>query len=214
MTSARIVRTGSAAKRAAILLAARELFVHDGFERTSMDAVAARANVSKRTVYDYFGGKAGLLLDVSTGAMESLLASLKGAVNGHLSDDLPIRTAEDLERALVAFVVEISTTLVTSDDYATAFTLGAALRAEIPDRENPSLSTAPEAAIAERLAHFDDTGLLDVPDPLLAADHFNALTMLLAYSNQSNPARADADQVRSSMTAGVHAFMRAYARRP
>lgn len=47
-------------KRAAILDAAQELFTGQGFEHTSMDAVAARAGVSKLTVYSHFGDKASL----------------------------------------------------------------------------------------------------------------------------------------------------------
>ncbi len=47
-------------KRAAILEAAQELFTGQGFEHTSMDAVASRAGVSKLTVYSHFGDKASL----------------------------------------------------------------------------------------------------------------------------------------------------------
>jgi TetR/AcrR family transcriptional repressor of mexJK operon len=82
-----------------------------------------------------------------------------------------------------------------------------------PGTSRPRTSDAPEQAVAERLAHFAGLGLLDVPDPRLAADHFNALTTLLAYSNQPDPALADLDQVRQTMTDGVHAFVRAYAAR-
>ena len=56
------LREGSTQKRSAILTAARDLFLADGFDRSSVDAVAARAGVSKRTVYDYFGDKEALLL--------------------------------------------------------------------------------------------------------------------------------------------------------
>ena len=44
-------------KRAAVLEAAKNLFVSRGFEGTSMDAVAAEAGVSKLTVYSHFGDK-------------------------------------------------------------------------------------------------------------------------------------------------------------
>lgn len=44
-------------KRAAILEAAKALFLSRGFEGTSMDAVAAEAGVSKLTVYSHFGDK-------------------------------------------------------------------------------------------------------------------------------------------------------------
>ncbi|MFP4904840.1 TetR/AcrR family transcriptional regulator, partial [Paraburkholderia sp. BR14261] len=39
-------------KRAAIVAAAIDEFLASGFDATSMDRIAARANVSKRTVYN------------------------------------------------------------------------------------------------------------------------------------------------------------------
>lgn len=47
-------------KRAAIIEAAIEEFLAAGFEATSMDRVAARAGVSKRTVYNHFSSKEAL----------------------------------------------------------------------------------------------------------------------------------------------------------
>ncbi|GAA3887914.1 TetR/AcrR family transcriptional regulator [Leifsonia kafniensis] len=208
------LREGSATKRAAILAAARELFLRDGFERTSMDAVAAQATVSKRTVYDYYGDKVRLLAEVVEDAGESLLRALYTALDEHLADDVAIRTMQDLEQALAAFVIEIGTTVVGSADYAAALTLTKEHRALLPVAPTLLDSAAPEEAIAERLAHFAERGLLDISDPRQAADHFTALTVLLAYNNQPDPARADPDEVRRSMTAGVGVFMRAYAARP
>ena len=45
------------AKRAAILQAAQSLFLHSGYEGTSMDAIATEAGVSKLTVYSHFNDK-------------------------------------------------------------------------------------------------------------------------------------------------------------
>lgn len=45
------------AKRAAILEAARTLFIQHGFDGVSMDQIAAGAGVSKLTVYSHFGDK-------------------------------------------------------------------------------------------------------------------------------------------------------------
>ncbi|MBR8336061.1 TetR/AcrR family transcriptional regulator [Burkholderia ambifaria] len=47
-------------KRAAILAAAIEEFRAAGYDATSMDRIAARADVSKRTVYNHFPGKEAL----------------------------------------------------------------------------------------------------------------------------------------------------------
>ena len=55
-------------KREAIVQAAIEEFRSNGFEATSMDKIAARADVSKRTVYNHFPSKddlfAGILLEL------------------------------------------------------------------------------------------------------------------------------------------------------
>ena len=61
-------------KRAAILAAAKRMFVSHGFERVSMDQIAAEAGVSKLTVYSHFGDK------------ESLFAE---AVRAHCEEGMP-----------------------------------------------------------------------------------------------------------------------------
>ncbi len=48
------------AKRAAILDAARDLFIQHGFDGVSMDQIAGAAGVSKLTVYSHFGDKENL----------------------------------------------------------------------------------------------------------------------------------------------------------
>jgi len=47
-------------KRAAVIVAAIEEFLAAGFDGTSMDRIAARASVSKRTVYNHFPSKEAL----------------------------------------------------------------------------------------------------------------------------------------------------------
>jgi TetR/AcrR family transcriptional repressor of mexJK operon len=61
-------------KRAAILEAAKRLFVGQGFAGVSMDQIAAEAGVSKLTVYSHFGDK------------EALFAA---AVQAHVEQQLP-----------------------------------------------------------------------------------------------------------------------------
>lgn len=58
------------AKRAAILDAGKRLFLESGFERTSMDAIAAAAGVSKITVYSHFRDKDTLFRAVCKGVCE------------------------------------------------------------------------------------------------------------------------------------------------
>lgn len=49
-------------KRKAILDAAKESFQENGVQGTSMDQLAARAQVSKRTVYNHFASKEALVI--------------------------------------------------------------------------------------------------------------------------------------------------------
>ncbi len=206
----RPTREGSTHKRAAIIAAARELFVRDGFERTSMDAVAAAAKVSKRTVYDYYGDKRRLLLGVLEYTGQALVAAVHTAIDKYLSNQAEIHDAADLERALAGVAVQLGASVITSADYTAWLRLRGDERQQFPDIESHPLTAAPEEAMAERLAHFHELGIIEAPDPLLAAEHFKALTALLAYDNQPDPARADADKARQVMVEGVHAFMRAY----
>jgi TetR/AcrR family transcriptional repressor of mexJK operon len=60
-------------KRAAILAAAKALFIRNAFAGTSMDAVAADAGVSKLTVYSHFGDKDNLFREVIRSRVQDLL---------------------------------------------------------------------------------------------------------------------------------------------
>jgi AcrR family transcriptional regulator len=60
-------------KRAAILDAAKALFIRNAFAGTSMDAVAAEAGVSKLTVYSHFGDKDNLFREVIRARIQDLL---------------------------------------------------------------------------------------------------------------------------------------------
>jgi TetR/AcrR family transcriptional repressor of mexJK operon len=60
-------------KRAAILAAAKALFIRNAFAGTSMDAVAADAGVSKLTVYSHLGDKDNLFREVIRSRVQDLL---------------------------------------------------------------------------------------------------------------------------------------------
>ncbi|MCC3268543.1 TetR/AcrR family transcriptional regulator [Arthrobacter gengyunqii] len=67
----RAKRSGGRSKRDAVLDAAVELLLVNGYDGTSMDAVAARAGVSKTTVYAYYEDKLELFKAVlQHGSME------------------------------------------------------------------------------------------------------------------------------------------------
>lgn len=83
----------AAAKRQQIIDAARELFVENGFAGSSMDAVVARAGVSKQTAYRYFPSKTDLLEAVLTSEID---------ISGIFAGPPPLlTTVDDLRAALV-----------------------------------------------------------------------------------------------------------------
>lgn len=68
-------RGKSGAKRKAILRGAKAAFLKSGFGGTSMDEVAARAGVSKMTVYRHFGCKEDLFAGVITDLCNRIVAT-------------------------------------------------------------------------------------------------------------------------------------------
>src|SRR6476469_999465 len=64
----------SARKRLTILSAGQELFLSNGYQGTSVDQIAASAEVSKPTVYKHFGDKHELLLAIVDDALTGTVA--------------------------------------------------------------------------------------------------------------------------------------------
>ena len=60
----------------ALVDAARELFAEDGYAATSLDAVAAKARVTKGAVYHHFAGKRQLFEAVFTREVDRLCAAM------------------------------------------------------------------------------------------------------------------------------------------
>ncbi|MET9851032.1 TetR/AcrR family transcriptional regulator [Streptomyces ossamyceticus] len=207
MPTTKTLREGSTPKRAAILTAARELFLSDGFDRSSVDAVAARAGVSKRTVYDYFGDKRTLLQAVVDAVGQSLITTIRSTLDETLTD---LTGDADLEDALVAFSMRIATDMLGSAEYATLQRLVRAESGHLPRPGYNSMADTPDEALAERFAAFGTTGLLDVPDPRLAAAQFIALTFGVALDRLGSANAAQDDRVRPLLVEGVRTFLRAY----
>ncbi|GIG53667.1 TetR/AcrR family transcriptional regulator [Demequina activiva] len=72
-------------RREQLLGVARTLFAERGFEGTSVEEIAARADVSKPVVYEHFGGKEGVYAVIVDREVEALLTALSGALaeRGH-----------------------------------------------------------------------------------------------------------------------------------
>lgn len=91
------LRKGMLEKRRAITSGARTVFGREGYTRASIDAIAAEAGVSTRTIYNHFGGKEGLFRAVLLESAASVTAATEVLFEKHL------RKIRDIEEDLLDF---------------------------------------------------------------------------------------------------------------
>jgi AcrR family transcriptional regulator len=80
-------------RREQLLNVGRKLFSDKGFEGTSVEEIAARAEVSKPVVYEHFGGKEGLYAVVVDREIQALLDDITGALTQHASSRVLLEQA-------------------------------------------------------------------------------------------------------------------------
>jgi AcrR family transcriptional regulator len=93
----------AAERREQLLEVARETFGERGYEATSIEEVAARAEVSKPVVYEHFGGKEGLYSGVVDREMRLLLERVESALS---SGGSPRRLVEQAALVLLEYIAE------------------------------------------------------------------------------------------------------------
>ncbi|WP_425566580.1 TetR family transcriptional regulator [Planomonospora alba] len=91
-------------RREQLIQISRSLFAEKGFDGTSVEEIAAHANVSKPVVYEHFGGKEGVYAVVVDREMQKLL----GMVTEALSASHALVKLERAALALLAYVEENS----------------------------------------------------------------------------------------------------------
>jgi AcrR family transcriptional regulator len=91
------VRMTSAERREQLIAISRGLFAQKGYEGTSVEEIAARAEVSKPVVYEHFGGKEGLYAVVVDREVRSLLDTVTTALTAG-------RTHQLVEQAALALL--------------------------------------------------------------------------------------------------------------
>jgi len=86
----------------AIVAAALELFAERGFERTTIDQIAAAADISRRTFFRYFADKEELFFAEDERLLEVIEATLDGAPAGEPVVELARRATRALAAHSVA----------------------------------------------------------------------------------------------------------------
>ena len=197
--------TISERKRDAIARAAVTLFASDGYERTSVDAIAAEAGVSKRTVYSHFGDKESLFLSVVRETYEGMLARIGEIVSR-------VQWDHDLPGALTLCATEITRSIFRAPDRATLARLLMTEAPHFPDVIDLLHTREIAPIIAEPLEKLAAAGRLAITDSRQAAEHLAALTLGQVSSRSlMGTVPLGEDEMARLISSGVQVFLRAYA---
>jgi TetR/AcrR family transcriptional regulator, mexJK operon transcriptional repressor len=196
--------TSSASKHAAIERAAMTLFLRDGYDRTSVDAIAAEAGVSKRTVYSHFGDKEGLFLDAFRDVRDEIRERIRDIVEQTM-------TGADAESALLACVRRIAAVTSRSPDRAAMIRLLIATVPHFPAFTELWRQRGITPLLAVGLERLARTAPLKIDDFEEAAGHLSALTIgqINNRSIMGTVPLSDAE-TEAILTSGVAVFLRAY----
>lgn len=200
----------TARKRRAILAAATEVFLQHGYLGASMDEVAARAAVSKQTVYKQFADKEHLFAEIILGTTSTVVGGLADAVAA------TIDAAADTSQALRALARGFLDGLLQPD----VLRLRRLVLAEA-DRF-PEISAAwfedsfhrSLIVVGEAMTRLSMRGMLrDLPDPTLAAYQFAGLVMYKPMNQAmfaGTAAKPDAAELDRIADQAVEVFLAAY----
>ena len=160
----------SGGKRAAIVRAATELFLRQGYQATRTEQIAAAAAVSKQTVYNQFGDKETLFRDIVLGVTataETFAAELTDTL-ATLHDPADLEpTLRSLARRYLAAVTNPQVLALRRLVISEALRLPA-LAAAYYERAPARILTA----LTEQMGQLAERGLLRAADPRLAAEDF------------------------------------------
>jgi TetR/AcrR family transcriptional regulator, regulator of autoinduction and epiphytic fitness len=152
------------AKSTAAITAATDAFLAHGYEAASMDAIAAQACVSKRTVYNHFPSKRDLFRAV----IQRLYAGL-------LDADALLPPADEAPETVLPRLAKTILRHLRQPEVSGLLRLVITEQHRFPElaAEFQSVGKGPAVGLVEQyFAGQNECGRLAVPDPLLAAQQF------------------------------------------
>ena len=193
------------AKRRQILTGARQVFAELGFERASVDLIAARAGVSKATIYNHYQDKTALFLACVEHDAEEMRRRLCACT---------AEPAAEVEQTL-QLTGERMMALFLSPDIVALWRHIISEAVRLPDLGQTIFERGPRliyAALASYLERWDRNGALRIEDPHAAAVQFAALCQgdLLTRARLGILTYPVDEQVRETVKRAVHTFARAY----
>ena len=195
----------AATKRRQILVGARQAFCELGYERASVELVAARAGVAKATVYHHFADKKALFVACFSEHADEMRTGLRAAF---------AEPAGELEAALQQageklLAVVLSPAIIALYRHATAEAV------RFPEVGQAVFERGPAVVydlVAAYLARWHEQGALRVEDPRAAAVQFVGLCQadpaLRIHLGLPRPAEGE---VRDAVRRAVRTFLRAFA---
>ena len=191
-------------KRAAVISAAIEEFLAAGFDATSMDRVAARAGVSKRTVYNHFPSKEALFAAIMRQLWESSDAGAAPAYSA----------SEPLRPQLLQLLLK-KLSLLNNEAFLSLARVAIAAGIHSPERARDMVARMGEReedlTVWVRAAAAD--GRLETSDPVFASLQLQSLVKAFAFWPQvtmGQPPLGKAEQKHVAESA-VDMFLARYA---
>jgi TetR/AcrR family transcriptional repressor of mexJK operon len=202
------IETRSARKHQAIVEAARAVFFKQGYDGTSMEEIAAKASVSKQTVYKHFADKQRLFTEIIL-ATTSEIDRAVALVAGTLVETRALkRDLSHLGRQLIALLMDpqllqLRRLVIANADRMPE--LGTTWYQQGFERVLATLATC-FVGLARR-------DLLRADDPLITAHHFVGLLLWIPVNqamftgNEQPYTKAELDR---HAVAAVNVFLAAY----
>lgn len=159
-------------KRAAIVQAAVAQFRAHGYEATSMDQVAAAAEVSKRTLYNHFASKEALFAQILLQLWERSVALL----------DLAYRADRPLQEQLSALLLQ-KVAMVSGEDFIDLARVAITATIHSPQRAQDMLLrlAQKENALLTWVRAAQNDGRLKPADPLQVVQQMESLVKGSAF---------------------------------
>ena len=175
-----------------VLAGARAVFLRDGFEGASVDAIAREAGVSKATLYSYFADKRVLFMEVG----RAQCAQQSSVLFECIDREAPAREVlSEVARRVLAFM--------TSDLGQRIFRICVAESERFPELGRRFWESGPMVVRAQMIEYFEGAiarGELAIEDTGFAADQFHELCKVelfprMVFGTGGPPTEAERERV-------------------
>jgi AcrR family transcriptional regulator len=197
-------------KRQAILNAAADVFAEQGFAGASIDAIAARAGVSRQTIYNQLGDKDNLFKVIVADITDRSSAGFFRVL-----DSFPV-SPDNLEEELTHFSAQLLRKAICDPNGRWLRKLVETEGARFPELFETWKEYGPGKkypAIAARLAQLAHAGYLDLDDPALAARQYMALLASDLRIDQQLGRVTPESEIDQMAANATRTFLRAFSRR-